>query len=156
MMTRRTLLRHASFAAMAVVLGPMAWRIRPAAAAVKPPVALFKNPGCECCDGYAAYLRQDGFTVTVKETDKLAGISAKAGVPAEMQGCHSAFIGGYVIDGHVPVEAINRLLTERPPLKGLVLPGMPLGSPGMAGDKAKPFEILAIDQNGKTSPYMAI
>src|SRR4051812_1682669 len=94
--------------------------------------------------------------VTVKETDKLAGISAKAGVPTELQGCHTAFVGGYVVDGHVPIEAIDKLLAERLQLKGLVLPGMPLGSPGMSGDKQEPFAVYAISSDGKADPYITI
>ena len=139
----------------AASLGPVVWRTA-RASTPKPPVALFKNPGCECCDGYAAYLRQHGFTVSVKESEKLASISTQAGIPAELQGCHTAFVGGYVVDGHVPVEAIEKLLAERPALKGLALPGMPLGSPGMGGDKAAPFIVQAIDSRGRTSAYMTI
>ena len=123
MLTRRALIRYATLAASAALAGPIAWRDA-RAASVKPPVALFKNPGCECCDGYAAYLRQHGFTVTVKETDKLADISAKAGVPTELQGCHTAFVGGYVVDGHVPIEAIDKLLAERPQLNRAANPAV--------------------------------
>jgi hypothetical protein len=111
------------------------------------PVMLYKTPGCGCCEDYAAYLGQHGFKVTVKEAADLASISAKAGIPADLQGCHTAFIGDYVIDGHVPVEAIQKLLAEHPPLKGLTLPGMPPGSPGMAGTKEGPFTVYAIDRS---------
>jgi hypothetical protein len=119
-------------------------------------VMLYKSPACGCCEGYADYLRQHGFTVTVRESEKLAAISANAGVPPELQGCHTAFIGGYVIDGHVPIEAVRKLLDEHPDLKGLTLPGMPPGSPGMPGDKEAPFAIYAIGRDGKTKPYMTI
>lgn len=152
MITRRDLLRSVAVAAGGM---PMLARIT-VAATTKTPVALFKNPGCECCDGYAAYLRKHGFVVTVRETPKLSEISAKAGIPAEMQGCHTAFFGGYVVDGHVPIEAIDKLLGEQPPLKGLVLPGMPAGSPGMAGDKQGPFVIYAVSRDGESAPYMTI
>jgi len=153
--TRRDLLRSFSLLAVAAGAMPMFSRIA-VAATTKPPVALFKNPGCECCDGYAAYLRKHGFVVTVRETPKLSDISANAGISAEMQGCHTAFFGSYVVDGHVPIEAIDRLLAERPPLKGLVLPGMPVGSPGMPGDKQAPFIIYAVDREGNSAPYMTI
>ena len=154
--TRRALLRGVSLAALAAAAGPLLLRPGAATGAAKPPVALFKNPGCECCDGYAAYLRQHGFTVTVRETPKLAEISAKAGIPAELQGCHTAFIGGYVVDGHVPLEAIEKMLAEQPAIKGLDLPGMPSGSPGMDGPKQAPFVVQAIDREGKSAPYMTI
>ena len=155
MLTRRSLLRYTTLAASAALVGPIAWRGARAAPA-KPPVALFKNPGCGCCEEYAAYLRQHGFTVTVRETDKLADMSTKAGIPAELEGCHLAFLGGYVVSGHVPIEAVDKLLTERLELKGLALPGMPLGSPGMSGDKAEPFKIQAIDREGKSRLYITV
>jgi hypothetical protein len=115
-----------------------------------------QKPGCECCDGYAAYLRQHGFAVTVRETPKLAEISAKAGIPTQLQGCHTAFFGGYVVDGHVPVEAIAKLLADQPAIKGLALPGMPPGSPGMDGPKQAPFVVQAIDRDGGAAQFMTI
>jgi hypothetical protein len=95
-------------------------------------------------------------STTAKATNELAEISRKAGIPAELQGCHTAFIGDYVVDGHVPVEAINKLLDERPAIKGISLPGMPEGSPGMAGTKSAPFTVFAIGADGKSSVYMTI
>src|ERR1051325_1713472 len=115
MIGRRAFLAAAS---TLVLTGP-AW-------AAPIPVTLYKTPECSCCEGDAAYLRQHGFAVTVKATDNLADISRKAGIPTELQGCHTAFIGDYVVDGHVPVEAIKKLLAEHPPIKGITLPGMPL------------------------------
>ena len=120
------------------------------------PVMLYKTPGCECCEGYADYLRGHGFSVTVKATEELAAISGKAGIPPEIEGCHTAFIGDYVVDGHVPVEAVQKLLAEHPAIKGLALPGMPPGSPGMAGTKEGPFSVYAIDKDGKSRIYMSL
>jgi hypothetical protein len=110
---------------------------------------LFKNPQCTCCEGYAAYLRQNGFEVDVKPTNDLAEISRKAGVPAEYQGCHTMFVEGYVVDGHVPVNVVRKLLSERPPIAGITLPGMPAGSPGMTGQKTQPFVIYSVTKDGK-------
>ena len=155
MLTRRALLRNTTLAASAALVGPISWR-GARAAVTKPPVALFKNPGCGCCEDYAAYLRQHGFTVTVKETEKLAAMSMKAGIPGELEGCHLAYMGGYVVSGHVPIEAIDKLLTEHPQLKGLALPGMPLGSPGMSGDKQGPFTVYAFGADSKAEPYITI
>src|SRR5205807_8284318 len=132
MLTRRGLLISAS----AVVLAR-------SARAAATPVKLYKNPECGCCDGYADYLRGHEFAVTVKATPDLSEISRKAGIPAELQGCHTAFIGDYVVDGHVPVESIRKLLAEHRAIKGIALPGMPEGSPGMAGNKTGPFTIYA-------------
>jgi hypothetical protein len=127
----------------------------PALAAAPTQVTLYKNPQCSCCEGYAAYLRQNGFEVTVKPTNDLAQISLKAGVPAELEGCHTAFIDGYVVDGHVPVEVIRKLLSERPAIAGITLPGMPSGSPGMFGEKTEPFTIYAVTKDGKAPTVYA-
>jgi hypothetical protein len=110
---------------------------------------LYKNPQCTCCEGYAAYLRQNGFEVDVKPTNDLAEISRKAGVPEKYQGCHTMFVDGYVVDGHVPVEIVRKLLTERPAIAGITLPGMPNGSPGMTGEKTQTFVIYAVTKDGK-------
>jgi hypothetical protein len=110
---------------------------------------LYKNPQCSCCEGYAAYLRDNGFDVDVKPTNDLAEISLKAGVPEEMEGCHTMFIDGYVIDGHVPVNIVRKLLSEKPAIAGITLPGMPMGSPGMGGTKTEKFTIYAVTKDGK-------
>lgn len=107
-------------------------------------VAMYKNPQCFCCDEYAKYLRQHGFNVTVTPTHNMSLISRQHGVPQNLAGCHTMMIGGYVVEGHVPVSAINKLLAERPPIKGISLPGMPEGSPGMTGRKTEPFTIYEI------------
>ncbi len=103
--------------------------------ALADPIAatLYKNPQCSCCEGYAAYLRENGFMVEVKPSNDLAQISAEAGVPAEMEGCHTMFVDGYVVDGHVPADIVKKLVSERPKIAGITLPGMPMGSPGWAG-----------------------
>jgi hypothetical protein len=116
---------------------------------------LYKNPQCSCCEGYAAYLRKNGFEVDIKPTNDLAEISRKAGVPESFQGCHTMFVNGYVVDGHVPVATLNKLLSEKPAIAGITLPGMPLGSPGMGGSKAGPFTIYAITKDGKPPSFYA-
>ena len=120
------------------------------------PVMLYKSPDCGCCEGYADYLRHDGFAVTVNATNDFSEISRKAGIPAALQGCHTAVIGAYVVDGHVPVEAIRKLLAERPAIKAITLPGMPEGSPGMTGDKTGPFTIYAIGKDGRSGVFMKV
>lgn len=105
---------------------------------------LYKNPQCTCCDKYAGYLRSNGFDVTVIEHPNMTLIKQKYGVNEELEGCHTTVVGGYVVEGHVPVLAIKRLLKEKPAIKGISLPGMPEGSPGMSGTKEGPFEILSI------------
>lgn len=111
------------------------------------PVTLYKNPSCTCCEGYARYLEQNGFKVDVKPTNDLAEISREAGIPEDLEGCHTSFIGNYVVDGHVPVKTIRKLLDEKPAIAGITLPGMPPGSPGMSGEKTDPFTVFAISRD---------
>lgn len=109
-------------------------------------VALYKNPHCGCCESYADYLREQGFTVTVTPTHDLVPMSSQAGIPEDFQGCHLAFIDGYAVSGHVPMSVIQRLLDERPAIKAITLPGMPLGSPGMSGVKEEPFTVYQVGE----------
>lgn len=110
---------------------------------------LYKNPQCTCCEGYAQYLEKNGFKVDVEPTNDLAEISQKAGVPEDLEGCHTMFVGGYVVDGHVPVDVIRKLLAEKPTIAGITLPGMPTGSPGMTGPKTETWTIYAVTKDGK-------
>ncbi|MGL4287292.1 MAG: DUF411 domain-containing protein [Phreatobacter sp.] len=116
---------------------------------------LYKNPQCSCCEGYAAYLRENGFEVDVRATHDLAAISRRAGVPERLEGCHTMFIDGYVIDGHVPVNVVRKLLSERPAIAGITLPGMPMGSPGMTGTKTGTFTIFAVTRDGRAPTVYA-
>jgi len=114
---------------------------------------LYKNPHCSCCEDYAAYLRQNGFEVDVKETNDLEGITLKAGVPEQLEGCHTMFVDGYVVVGHVSVDVMSKLLTERPPIVGIAIPGMPTGVPGMDGPKAGPVSIYAVSKDKAPAVY---
>ncbi|EKE67875.1 DUF411 domain-containing protein [Oceanibaculum indicum] len=120
--------------------------------AIAEEVTLYKNPQCDCCEAYADYLRDNGFTVTVKPTHELVTMSREAGIPDDFQGCHLALIDGYVVSGHVPVTMVNRLLSDRPNIKGVTLPGMPMGSPGMSGTKTEAFTIYTVGED-KPSIY---
>jgi len=114
---------------------------------------LYKNPHCSCCEKYAAYLRQNGFEVDVKETNDLEGITLKAGVPEQLEGCHTMLIGGYVVVGHVAADVVKKLLTERPPIVGVAIPGMPTGVPGMDGEKASPVSVYAVSKDKTPTVY---
>jgi hypothetical protein len=116
---------------------------------------MYSSPGCGCCGGYADYLGEHGYTVDQRQTDDLDSLKADAGVPDDASGCHTTMIGDYVVDGHVPAEAIERLLEERPAVDGIALPGMPAGSPGMSGDKTGAFEIVSF-KDGGVQPYMSV
>jgi hypothetical protein len=98
-------------------------------------VTVWKSPTCGCCTGWASYLQQHGYSVKQIDVDDLDAVKAEHGVPPSMQSCHTARIDGYVVEGHVPVEAIDKLLKERPKVRGIASPGMPMGSPGMGGPK---------------------
>jgi hypothetical protein len=103
-----------------------------------------------------AYMEQNGFPVTAKDFESREAEQAVSQVPAPLQSCHTAVVDGYIIEGHVPVREINRLLAERPAgVVGLAVPGMPIGSPGMEtpGHPAQPFDVIAFDQAGKTEIY---
>ena len=114
---------------------------------------LYKNPHCSCCEEYATYLRQNGFEVEVKETNDLEGITLKAGVPEQLEGCHTMFVGGYVVVGHVSVDVMSKLLTERPPIVGIAIPGMPTGVPGMGGQKTGPVPIYEVSKDKAPTVY---
>ena len=109
---------------------------------------LYKQPYCSCCDGHADHLRANGYKVTVVQTDNLSLIKKKYGVPQEFEGCHTIEVGGYVVEGHVPASIIKKLLRERPTIRGISLPGMPDGSPGMSGTKREPFAIYEFSSKG--------
>jgi hypothetical protein len=115
---------------------------------------LYKNPQCGCCEEYAKYLRQHGFEVDVVATHDLDGIKRDNGVPEALGGCHTTLVGGYVVEGHVPVDTLKRLLRERPDIRGISLPGMPLGSPGMTGTKQEPFKIYEIAMKPGGAPRL--
>ena len=116
-----------------------------AASVASTKLQLVKEPGCECCAQHARYLRDHGYIVEVSESDKLTEMRAELGVPDELAGCHVILAQGYVIEGHVPAAALEKLLVERPAIKGISVPGMPAGSPGMDGEKTEPLVVFVID-----------
>ena len=118
-------------------------------------VNLYKNPECGCCEGYADYLRQQGFKVTAVPTHDLTVMGENYGIPDSPQPCHISLIGGYVVGGHIPIEIVNRLLSEKPQITGITLPGMPVGTPGMPGNKPSPLDIYEIGK-GQPKVYATI
>lgn len=96
---------------------------------------VYKNPQCGCCKGWATYLQRNGYKVTVIDVEDMEAMKRRLQVPDNLHSCHTAMIDGYVVEGHVPVEAIDKLLTKRPSFTGIASPGMPSGSPGMDGPK---------------------
>jgi len=123
----------------------LAFAAPPTAHAQQSKVAvMYKAIGCGCCDGHAEHLRAAGYTVRVVELADLEPVKKKHSVPERYQGCHTIEVGGYVVEGHVPAKIIDKLLAEKPSIKGISLPGMPDGSPGMSGTKTAPFTVYDI------------
>ena len=107
-------------------------------------VKLYKDPQCPCCEGHAAYLNQNGFSVEIIPTSDLLALFRRAQVPPQLDGCHLIEMDGYVVIGHVPIDPIRRLLTERPKIIGISIPGMPVGLPGMEGPRQSPIAVYEI------------
>lgn len=116
-------------------------------------LAVYRDPSCACCGAWVAYVRANGYTVAVHEDQPMVAVKARLRVPAAAVSCHTALIDGYVIEGHVPVEDIRRLLVERPDARGLAAPGMPLGSPGMEMGTAQRYDVLLIGRDGSTRTF---
>ena len=109
------------------------------------PVKVYKDPNCGCCELYTHYLQDNGFAVEVVNTSDMASVKQKFGVPERLEGCHTTVVDGYVVEGHVPAPYIARMLEQHRPIKGISVPGMPMGTPGMPGAKPKPLDIYVID-----------
>lgn len=118
-------------------------------------VSLTRQEGCSCCATYADYLRDNGFTVEMTTVDDLDPIREQNGVPEGAVGCHTSVIGDYVVEGHVPVEAIDRVLSERPAFDGISVVGMPSNSPGMGDPNGQPLDILSFS-DGEVAAYMSV
>jgi hypothetical protein len=118
---------------------------------------VYKSPTCGCCSKWVEHVRQAGFTVKVTEMDDpaLSALKTKLGVPRTAQSCHTALIGGYTVEGHVPAAEISRLLKEKPAIQGIAVGGMPLGSPGMeaSGTAPQPYNVVTFDKQGAVRVY---
>ncbi len=125
------------------------------AAEALPEVTVYKDPNCGCCGGWVEHMKANGFKVKVAEPKDMGTVKARLGVPEKLASCHTAEVGGYVVEGHVPASSIKRLLKEKPPVHGLSAPGMPQGSPGMEvpGGKKDPYDVVSFDKAGKAKVY---
>ena len=145
---RRTVLFGLAGMSAALIGGP-SW-----AQAALPKVAVTKDPSCGCCGNWVTHLKEAGFPVEVTDSSDVSRLKVRLGVPKALASCHTAEVDGYVIEGHVPASAIKRLLAERPTGKGLAVPGMPVGSPGMEVEGAAPesYEVVLFG-NGKRTTF---
>lgn len=124
-----------------------------AAGVQQPAVKVYKSPTCRCCSKWVAHLRQRGFSVTTTEMSDLSEIKARHKIPGGLASCHTAVVEGYVVEGHVPAVDVERLLKERPPVAGLAVPGMPIGSPGMEGPNPVAYDVLSFDRRGTSKVF---
>lgn len=131
------------------IAAPAAW-----AASGTPVVDVYKSPTCGCCSKWVDHLKANGFTVRSHDTQNVAAHKARLGVPAGYDSCHTAQVNGYLVEGHVPAKEIKRLLKEKPRARGLVVPAMPMGSPGMeAGGRKDAYDVFVVNRDGSTQTY---
>ena len=120
-----------------------------------PVVEVYKSPSCGCCSKWVAHMRASGFEVRTSNVDDIEAVKSAYRVPGRLASCHTATVGGYVIEGHVPAWDVRRLLKGRPPVAGIAVAGMPVGSPGMeiSGAKPQPFNVISFDAKEKTGIF---
>lgn len=116
-------------------------------------IVVYKSPTCGCCGKWVEHMEQAGFSVDVENMHDVAPIKRELGVPGRMQSCHTAKVGDYFIEGHVPADLVKQLLADKPDIKGLTVPGMPMGSPGMEGPRKDPYNVIAIEKDGRARVY---
>lgn len=120
----------------------------------KPKVTVYKSSTCGCCSKWVEHMKAAGFTVTAMDVEDIDVPKRTYGVPASAASCHTAVVGGYFVEGHVPADVVQKMLREKPAIKGIAVPGMPVGSPGMEVPGYKdPYTVLSVDKAGKTAVY---
>ncbi len=123
--------------------------------AISKDITVYKNPECGCCNKWIKYLKENNYNVTEKNTRNVLAVKKRLGVPEKVAACHTAVIDGYVIEGHATNRDIKRLLLFRPDVKGIAVPGMPIGSPGMEqGNTKEKYNVLTFDKDGKTEVFV--
>lgn len=121
-----------------------------ATADAEPVIHVYKTPTCGCCADWVEHVEQAGFRTEVQDLPDVRGVKQRLGVPENLGSCHTALVGDYVVEGHVPAEVIRRLLSERPDIAGIAVPGMPIGSPGMEmGSRRDPYQVIAFRRSGE-------
>jgi hypothetical protein len=121
--------------------------------AVAEEIVVYKSPTCGCCKKWVQHMRENGFDVKVHEQYNGTPVKEELGVPRQLRSCHTARVGGYVIEGHVPADLVKKLLEEKPEVAGLAVPGMPMGSPGMEGFRKDPYDVVSFTTGGRTAVY---
>ncbi len=147
--------RVLALAAGALAVGVMTIaRLTPAQAEVQSPVVtVYKSPTCGCCGKWIEHMKANGFEVRAVDLDDLTEVKQASGVPIPLRTCHTALVGDYVVEGHVPADLVKKMLAEKPNAAGLAVPGMPIGSPGMEGTPKQAYDVLLFQKDGKTSIF---
>jgi hypothetical protein len=151
-MRKTTLIYSAAAILMAGAIGVSAQQSAPTA---KPTAVVYKTSSCGCCKMWVEHLKANGFTVEAKDVsaDEVRAVSKAAGLKDDDTSCHTAKIGGYIVEGHVPASDIQKMLKEKPAIAGIAAPGMPQGSPGMEQGSKEPYDVVAFTKDGKTKLY---
>jgi hypothetical protein len=117
-------------------------------------MTVYKTPTCGCCAKWVEHMKAAGFKVQVQDMDDLTEIKQASGVPIKLRTCHTAVVGNYVVEGHVPADVVKKMLSEKPKMAGIAVPGMPIGSPGMeSGNEKASYDVLLFDKAGQTTVY---
>lgn len=132
---------------------PQAVLSDPGKPAVLKPITVYKSPTCGCCSKWVRHLQDNGFDVNAINRNDMNRVKSAAGIPRQLASCHTAVVGGYVIEGHVPAADIRRLLKEQPAVAGLTAPGMPMGSPGMEGPRRDAYKVLTFTKEGDSTVF---
>jgi hypothetical protein len=120
-----------------------------------PEITVYRDPGCRCCEGWVEHLTAQGFQTHVIPTADMDSLKQQLGVPTAMGSCHTALVDGYLLEGHVPVADLQRLLAERPDVAGIAVPGMPVGTPGMEdGDHRDSFDVFSFKADESEPPAL--
>lgn len=119
-----------------------------------PKLTVFRSPTCNCCGKWIEHMEAAGFQIQDEITEDMSTIKQQYGVPDDLSSCHTALVNGYVVEGHVPAEDVQRLLAEQPNVVGIAAPGMPVGSPGMdSGDEVEPYTVFSFTEDGNREPF---
>jgi len=154
LMTTTVTRRSLATLALAAILA-WAGSVWTAAQTAKPQMTVYKSATCGCCSKWVEHMQANGFEVKAINVDDIDKVKRERGVPADAASCHTAIVNGYVVEGHVPADAVQKMLKEKPSIAGIAVPGMPMGSPGMEvpGGQKEAFNIVSFDKSGKTAIY---
>jgi hypothetical protein len=150
---------HLVFLAFLLVAGlawsGSVWLEAQTSAGAKPQLTVYKSPTCGCCSLWIEHMKSNGFEVKSFDVDDIDAVKRERGVPAPAASCHTGIVNGYIVEGHVPADAVLKMLKDKPDIKGIAVPGMPVGSPGMEvpGGQKQAYAIVSIDKAGKTAIY---